>query len=84
MDPEFAKPMLIRFGSFELDLETSQLKCAGVLSRLQLQPARVLGLFLASNPGALITREQIRQHIWGAKSTVWLPRGESFLVHIEG
>src|SRR5262245_17056497 len=78
-DAESAKPKLIRFESFELDLGTSQLRCGGVLSKLQPQPARVLGL-LASNPGVLITRQQLRQHIWGDETFVDFEQALNFCI----
>jgi TolB-like protein/Tfp pilus assembly protein PilF len=79
MGGDLAKPKLIRFGSFELDVGTSQLRCAGVLSKLQPQPARVLVL-LASNPGTLITREQLRQHIWGDETFVDFEQALNFCI----
>jgi TolB-like protein/Tfp pilus assembly protein PilF len=78
-DTESAKPKLIRFESFELDLGTSQLRCGGVLSKLQPQPARVLGL-LASNPGVLVTRQQLRQHIWGDETFVDFEQALNFCI----
>ena len=78
-DAELPKPMLIRFGSFELDLGASQLRCGGVVSRLQPQPAKILGL-LASNPGVLITREQMRQHVWGDETFVDFEQALNFCI----
>ena len=79
MNAGFPKTRFIRFGSFELDVETSQLRCGGVLSKLQPQPAKVLVL-LASNPGALITREQLRQHIWGDDTFVDFEQALNFCI----
>jgi len=53
-----------RFGSFELNQETGELRKSGAEVRLPLQPARILGLLVA-NAGKLVTREEIRRHIWG-------------------
>ena len=53
----------LRFGPFELDRETAELRRDGVLVKLQLQPARVLAL-LACRPGRLVTREEIRREVW--------------------
>jgi DNA-binding winged helix-turn-helix (wHTH) protein len=52
-----------RFGIFELDPRGGELWKAGVRSRLQPQPARVLTL-LASRPGELVTREEIQHEVW--------------------
>jgi TolB-like protein/Tfp pilus assembly protein PilF len=79
MDGELSKPTLIRFGSFELDVGTAQLRCGGVLSRLQPQPAKVLSL-LACNPGVLITRAQLRQHIWGDETFVDFEQALNFCI----
>jgi len=53
-----------RFGCFELDQETAELRKSGTEVRLPLQPARVLGLLVA-NAGKLVTREEIRREVWG-------------------
>ena len=50
----------IRFGEFELEPKSGELRKAGLPVKLQPQPLRVLVL-LASNPGELITREEIQQ-----------------------
>jgi eukaryotic-like serine/threonine-protein kinase len=52
-----------RFGSFEVDLRERQLTKAGARIRLQEQPFRMLSLFL-ERPGQLVTREEIREHVW--------------------
>jgi eukaryotic-like serine/threonine-protein kinase len=54
----------IRFGVFELDSESGELRKSGVLIHLRPQPAKILVL-LAGRPGQLVTREEIRQHVWG-------------------
>jgi len=54
---------VLSFGPFELDVETAELRRAGVRVKLQLQPARVLSL-LASHPGQLLTRERIQREVW--------------------
>src|SRR6266446_3374749 len=79
MDDAPATPAVIRFGEFELDLRTAQLRAAGVLTRLQPQPAKVLAL-LASNCGNLVSREQIRQQIWGAATFVDFEQGLNFCI----
>ena len=60
---------LIRFGPFEFDLRSVVLRKAGKSLRLQPQPARILG-FLISRAGKLVTREELRQEIWGASTFV--------------
>lgn len=54
---------LVRFGSFELDIETGELRKSGVKVPLQEQPFRVLAM-LVERPGQLVTREQLRGRLW--------------------
>jgi len=54
----------LRFGNFELDPRTEELRLDGRPVHLPPQPARVLTL-LASRPGEIVLRDEIRRHIWG-------------------
>jgi len=54
----------VRFGEFELDFGRYQLLCKGHPVRLEGLPLQLL-IFLAENPGQLITREQIAEKLWG-------------------
>ena len=56
---------LLRFGAFELDLQNSELRRAGVLLKTTPQQFQVLRL-LAENAGQVQTREAIQREIWGA------------------
>jgi len=60
---------IVRFASFELNLQTGELREDGAAIRLQPQPTLILTL-LASRPGTLVTREEIQQRIWGAETFV--------------
>ncbi len=53
----------IRFGAFELDRHTAELWKNGAKLKLQGQPIAVLALLL-ERPGELVTREEIRKHLW--------------------
>lgn len=53
----------IRFGVFELDPRTRELRRNGVLVKLQDQPFQVL-LALIEKPGELVTREELEKRIW--------------------
>jgi len=53
----------IRFGAFELDRQTGELWKHGSKLKLQGQPIAVLTLLL-ERPGELVTREEIRKHLW--------------------
>jgi eukaryotic-like serine/threonine-protein kinase len=52
-----------RFGSFEVDLRERKLTKAGSRIRLQQQPLRIL-ILLLERQGELVTREEIREHVW--------------------
>jgi DNA-binding winged helix-turn-helix (wHTH) protein/tetratricopeptide (TPR) repeat protein len=53
----------VRFAVFEVDLQTGELRKAGVRVALQEQPFRIL-VRLLEQPGELVTREQLRQELW--------------------
>lgn len=56
----------IRFGDFELDLRTGELRKAGIRVHLPPQPLAVLTQ-LASRAGEVVTREEIREKLWGRR-----------------
>jgi cholera toxin transcriptional activator len=61
--------MIRRFGPFEADLKTGELRKSGSRLRLQEQPFQVLAMLLA-RPGDLVTREELRQQLWPADTFV--------------
>jgi DNA-binding winged helix-turn-helix (wHTH) protein/tetratricopeptide (TPR) repeat protein len=60
---------LVRFGTFELDLDAGVLHRHGRRVPLQEQPARILGL-LVSRSGELVTREELRHLVWAENTFV--------------
>lgn len=52
-----------RFGPFEADLETLELRRRGVLIALQPQPFRLLARLLA-DPGEIVGRDELRRVLW--------------------
>lgn len=58
-----------RFGVFELDLGTGELRKSGVRLRLQGQPIQVLTLLL-KRAGDVVTREELRQKLWASDTFV--------------
>ena len=70
---------VVRFGEFELDEQTFELRRKGVPARIQQQPARVLAM-LISNHGAMVTREQIRAAIWGNDTFVDFEQGLNYCI----
>jgi TolB-like protein/DNA-binding winged helix-turn-helix (wHTH) protein/Flp pilus assembly protein TadD len=69
----------VRFGPFEFDLETGELRKFGVVLRLPPQPSKVLAL-LVSRPGQLVKREEIQEQIWGDHTVVDFEHGVNFAI----
>jgi DNA-binding response OmpR family regulator len=57
-----AAPNLLRFGRFELDVQSRELRDGSTMLRLQAQPFEILCLML-EHRGAVVTREQFRQSL---------------------
>ena len=70
----------LRFGSFELDLQSGELRKAGVLVGLQEQSLKVLVELLA-RPGELVTREQLRQRLWPSGTFVDYEHGLNAVIN---
>jgi DNA-binding winged helix-turn-helix (wHTH) protein len=71
--------MRLRFGEFEFNSETGELWQGTTAIRVQPQPARVLAL-LISQPGELVTREALQQHIWGEDTVVDFEQGLNWCI----
>lgn len=71
---ELPSPQLIRFGVFELDPQTGELRRRGVRVKLQEQPLLML-LALLENPGRVVTREDLRKRIWPENTFVEFDHG---------
>src|SRR3989441_2862798 len=65
---------LLRFGVFDVDPESGELRKAGVEINLPPQPAKVLVL-LATRAGQLVTRDELRQQVWGKETFVDFEHG---------
>ena len=57
----------IRFGSFEADLRSGEIRKSGSRIKLQDQPFKVLQILL-EHPGDLVTREELKSRIWPDES----------------
>ncbi|HKS97067.1 MAG TPA: winged helix-turn-helix domain-containing protein, partial [Terriglobia bacterium] len=53
----------VRFGPFEVDFETGEVRKHGLKLKLQEKPLRVLQA-LVEKPGKLVTREDLRSKLW--------------------
>ena len=69
-----SEPSLLRFGVFDLDPKSGELRKGGVEINLPPQPAKVL-IQLATRAGQLVTREELRQQIWGKETFVDFEHG---------
>lgn len=71
--------MIYRFGTFQFDDASGELWRDGVRVRLEPQPARALTLML-SRPGDVVSREEMRRHLWGGDTHVDFDRGLAYCV----
>src|SRR5512146_3057669 len=60
---------ILRFGIFEADLKSGELRKNGNKIRLQEQPFQVLAMLL-EHPGDVVTREYLRRKLWPAHAFV--------------
>jgi DNA-binding response OmpR family regulator len=56
-------PRVVRFGPYEADLHTRELRKHGLKLKVQEQPFQVLAMLLA-RPGELVTREEMHARLW--------------------
>jgi len=64
----------LRFGVFEMDLGTGELRKHGVQVRLQRQPFQVLAMLLG-HAGEVVTREELQKQLWPADTSVDFDHG---------
>jgi TolB-like protein/DNA-binding winged helix-turn-helix (wHTH) protein len=69
MDETTAPTHVLRFGVFEVDLRTGELRKQGLKIKLHGQPMEVLGMLL-EHPGELVTREEIQKRLWPANTFI--------------
>jgi len=72
-------PSVIRFGAFELDAASGELRKSGISLKIHPQPFRMLTL-LVEQPGQIVTREEIRRCLWGDNTFVDFELGINFCV----
>jgi TolB-like protein/DNA-binding winged helix-turn-helix (wHTH) protein/tetratricopeptide (TPR) repeat protein len=65
---------LARFGFFQVDLRTGELRKHGIRMRLQEQPFRVLQILL-EHSGGIVSREELQRQIWPEDTFVDFERG---------
>lgn len=67
--PPAANARLYRFGIYEADARSGELRKSGVKLKLQEQPFQVLAMLL-ERPGEVVAREELRQRLWPADTFV--------------
>src|SRR6516165_12049201 len=67
-------PTVRRFGSFELNPQSGELRKNGMRLRLSGQPFQVLAV-LVEHPGELLTREELHSRLWPADTFVDFDHG---------
>jgi len=67
------------FGAFRFETESATLTRSDRLVPLERQPARALALLLA-RAGDVVTREELRAHVWGADTHVDFDRGLAYCI----
>jgi TolB-like protein/Flp pilus assembly protein TadD len=72
-DPSSSRSV-VRFGQFELDQHSGELRRDGTRIRLQEQPLQVLQILL-ENPGKIIPREELQKRIWPSDTFVDFDHG---------
>jgi TolB-like protein/DNA-binding winged helix-turn-helix (wHTH) protein/Flp pilus assembly protein TadD len=58
---------VVRFGTFEVSLQSGEVRKAGVRIRVQQQPLKLLEVLL-ERPGEVVTREELRSRVWPNES----------------
>src|SRR5271165_232431 len=65
---------LFRFGAFEVNEATGELRKQGIRIKLRSQPFQVL-VMLLERPSELVTREEMRRRLWGEDTFVDFDHG---------
>jgi TolB-like protein/DNA-binding winged helix-turn-helix (wHTH) protein/Flp pilus assembly protein TadD len=58
---------VVRFGTYEVSLQTGEVRKAGLRIRVQQQPLKLLEILL-EHPGQVVTREELRSRVWSDES----------------
>ena len=63
MDETLQSTRIIRFGSFEVDVQAGELRKSGLKLKLSGQPFQVLAILL-ERPAEVVTREELQKRLW--------------------
>ncbi|TMC14687.1 MAG: hypothetical protein E6J33_11580 [Chloroflexi bacterium] len=70
---------LVRFGDFDLDLRTGELRRDSISLNLPAQPAKIL-VFLVEHAGEVVTRSELAEQVWGDDTFVNFDQGLNFAI----
>ena len=56
-------PSVVRFGAYEADLLSGELRKSGIRLKIQDRPFQILAILL-EHPGLVVTREQLQKRLW--------------------
>ena len=70
---------ILRFGDFELNLRSGELRRGGKVLHLQPQPTKVLSA-LAQQAGKLVTRDELKHQVWEGDTFVNFEAGLNFCI----
>src|SRR6516164_10028004 len=71
---------IFHFGPFEAVESTGELRKHGIRTKLHAQPFQVL-VMLLERPSELVTREELRQRVWGSDTFVDFDHGLNSVVN---
>jgi DNA-binding winged helix-turn-helix (wHTH) protein len=63
VEADIRSSRLIRFGTFELDLQSGEVRKGGLKLKLSGQPFQALAILL-EHPGTVVTREELQKRLW--------------------
>src|SRR5271169_359079 len=58
---------VVRFGTYEVSLQSGEVRKAGLRVKVQQQPMKLLEILL-ERPGEVVTREELRSRVWPSES----------------
>src|SRR6476646_250697 len=58
---------VVRFGTYEVSLQSGEVRKAGLRIRVQQQPMKLLEILL-ERPGEVVSREELRSRVWTNES----------------
>src|ERR1700733_1410975 len=58
---------VLQFGTYEVSLQSGEVRKSGLRIRIQQQPMKLLEILL-EHPGEVVTREELRSRVWADES----------------